>query len=81
MPFGLQSEIKAAKQLFQQVVEQEPESAAALFGLGRVAAAEGDHQSAVSHFERALELQPYADRIHYPLALSLFIMARILSHR
>lgn len=42
--------------------------AAVRFGLGRVAAALDRPEEAVEHFERALELQPQASTIQYPLA-------------
>jgi len=46
-------------------------AAAARFGLGRIAAAEGRFAEAVEHFEAALAEQPEATAVHYPLALAL----------
>ena len=42
--------------------------AAALYGLGRAAAARGENRKAVDHLEQALELAPEAGVIRYPLA-------------
>ncbi len=60
-----------ARQRFEQARRQSPISAAALQGLGKVAAAEADFAAAVKYFQQALELQPQATAIHYPLAQAL----------
>ncbi len=59
-----------AQSTFEQALDGGAASsaAAAHYGLGRAASSLGDFPSAVEHFERALELQPDADLIHYPLA-------------
>ena len=44
------------------------ETAAAHYGLGRIASEERSDLTAIEHFERALELQPAANRTHYHLA-------------
>jgi tetratricopeptide (TPR) repeat protein len=58
-----------AEPLFTRALSRSPEAAAAAhFGLGKVAVADGDHAAAVSHFEQALAAEPGASEIHYPLA-------------
>lgn len=43
-------------------------TAAAYFGLGRIAYEQESYAAAIEHLERTLELQPSADRAHYHLA-------------
>lgn len=45
--------------------------AAASYGLGQVYLSQQEHLKAIERFSRALELQPGATSIHYPLAMSL----------
>ena len=45
-------------------------NAAALVGLGKIAASQEDFDTAVRCFETALSLQPTATSIHYPLAMA-----------
>ncbi len=56
-----------ARQRFERVRELEPDSAAAYYGLGKVAGFDNEFQTAVAHFERVLELQPDASVVHYLL--------------
>jgi tetratricopeptide (TPR) repeat protein len=54
-----------------------PDSApAAAFGLGRIAAAQGRHEAAVEHFQRAIALFPEFGAAHYALALSYRALGR-----
>jgi len=46
------------------------------FGLGRIDAAEGHHESAVPHLERAIALFPEFGAAHYALALSFRALGR-----
>jgi tetratricopeptide (TPR) repeat protein len=46
------------------------------FGLGRIAAARGDHARAIGHFERAIALYPEFGAAHYSLALSCRAVGR-----
>ncbi len=64
-----QDQPELAKPLFEKVLVLDNSSAAALFGLGRVAAGERDYARAVEHFERVLALQPQASGAHYRLAI------------
>ena len=58
-----------AEPLFARVLSSSPAAAAAAhFGLGKVAVADGDHAAAIEHFEQALASEPGASEIHYPLA-------------
>ncbi len=59
-----------AEPLLLAAMEQEGLRAAALFGLGRVAVAERDFQTAVEYFNQALAANPEATKIHYPLAMA-----------
>ncbi len=62
---------REAGQHFELVLEPSPVSAAALAGLGKVASAEAEFEAAVKYFRQALEIQPQATAIHYPLAVAL----------
>ncbi len=66
-----QGRLEAARALFEQAAKAPGTRAAALFGLGRVAAAEKAPERAVPLFEQALVLAPEATAIHYPLGLAL----------
>src|SRR6185295_51084 len=52
-------------------------AAAAHFGLGRVALAQGDAQAAAGHFEAALASQPAATEIRSPLAIAYRKLGRL----
>jgi tetratricopeptide (TPR) repeat protein len=58
-----------AEALFARAMELNP-NAAALVGLGKIAAARQDFDAAVRHYEAALAQQPTATAIHYPLAMA-----------
>ena len=55
---------------YTKALELDGDSAAALYGLGRIDRLRGDHEAAVVKLERAVSLQPAADAIYHPLALS-----------
>ena len=59
-----------AKPYFERALAQSPSCAAAHLGLGKTAALQGDHESAVQHCLSALRLQPDATAVHYVLAMS-----------
>lgn len=61
-------QIDTAEDAFTRLLEAEPESAAGLFGLARIAALRRRDEQAVALFERVLELEPTAAAVHYPLA-------------
>lgn len=62
--------LEEAAEAFRRAQELAPEEmgAAALYGLGRVAAEAGDDRAAVERLTRTLERQPGATVVHYPLA-------------
>ena len=63
--------LEEAEGFFAEAAGHDPESAAAAYGLGRIAALEQDHVTAVDHFERTLELQPEATVVRQALGLAL----------
>ncbi len=74
-------EAAAAREPFQALLDggspEDAFAAAANFGLGRAAAASGDPEQAVKHFERTLELQPDAGIVHYSLGQALHSLGRL----
>jgi tetratricopeptide (TPR) repeat protein len=61
---------EAAEPLFEQVVDAEGLAAAAHAGLANISTLKGEHEDAARHLEKALEIQPEADQLHHPLALT-----------
>jgi Flp pilus assembly protein TadD len=74
--FLLLRQPERAAELATLVLEQETELAAAHFLTGRASAQQDDWEQAIAHFRRALDLEPEADRIHYPLAMALQRLGR-----
>jgi len=64
------NEYDNAESGFRRVLELQSDSAAALFGLGRVALAREDNELAIGYLLDGLALAPDANAIHYPLALA-----------
>ena len=64
-----QSNLDAAQRLFSKVIGIQENSAPAMVGLGRVAAARGDSRQAVEHFKKALALAPRVVNLRYRLAM------------
>jgi tetratricopeptide (TPR) repeat protein len=68
-------DLAESKRLFTALTQ--PDCAPAReFGLGRIAAAEGAHEAAVEHFQRAIGLFPEFGAAHYALALSYRALGR-----
>jgi tetratricopeptide (TPR) repeat protein len=65
-----------SRQLFEALRRNPVSEPAAEFGLGRIAAADGRHDEAVAHFERAVALFPEWGAAHYALALSYRALGR-----
>lgn len=65
------NELDKARAGFEATSKTEGLEAAALKGLGQIALLERDYPAAIDYFNRALELQPRASSIHYPLAQAL----------
>ncbi len=62
-------ELDRAETLLRQAAEQPALQASALYELGKLAFSRADYPGARDHLERALALQPAANRLHYTLAL------------
>ncbi len=65
------NELERAQAAYEQVVDTTELEAAALYGLGQIALLRRDYDTAIAAFTRALEYDPAASRIHYPLAQAL----------
>ncbi len=65
-----QANLQVANDLYRQVLGIDKNSAAAYYGLGRTASTDGRAQEALTYFEKALELQPGANRINYFLGMT-----------
>jgi tetratricopeptide (TPR) repeat protein len=65
-----------AKRAFEALRSEPAAEPAVELGLGRVAAAEGHHDDAVAHFQRAVSLFPEWGAAHYALALSYRALGR-----
>ncbi len=55
---------------FEKVLELEPDTAAATFGMAQIGLSAQNYQAAAHFLERTLELVPDASAVHYPLALA-----------
>jgi tetratricopeptide (TPR) repeat protein len=65
------NELERAQAAYEQVVDTTGLEAAALYGLGQIALLQRNYGTAIAAFTRALEYDPAASRIHYPLAQAL----------
>jgi tetratricopeptide (TPR) repeat protein len=65
-----------SKALFGALVKEPAAEPIAELGLGRIAAAEGRHDAAVVHLQRAVALFPELGAAHYALALSYRALGR-----
>jgi tetratricopeptide (TPR) repeat protein len=63
-------QLDEAGELYESVIEANPDIAEAHYGLGRVLAAKGDTAASVKPLERACELGPQYGAAHYALALA-----------
>src|SRR5256885_4575081 len=63
-------DLDRSRVLFEALRREPASEPAAALGLGRLAAADGRHQEAVAHFERAIALFPEWGAAHYALAPS-----------
>ena len=70
-------DFETSKPLFLALVDEPAARPAAEVGLGRIAAAERDHDAAIRHFERAVSLFPELGAAHYGLALSYRALGRL----
>jgi tetratricopeptide (TPR) repeat protein len=65
-----------AREAYESVVGVTGLEAASLYGLGQIALLNRDFESAIDYFSRALQEDPDASRIHYPLAQALRALHR-----
>jgi tetratricopeptide (TPR) repeat protein len=70
------SRLDESRSIFAAVVQEPAAEPAALLGLGRIAAAQGRHDEAVVHLERAVKLFPQFGAAHYALARSYRALGR-----
>lgn len=64
-------ELDQAEAAYREISSEPGLEAAALFGLGQIALLRRDHKTAIEYFTAALDFDPEATRIHYPLAQAL----------
>src|SRR5690349_21100739 len=64
-------DIRQAEQLYRQVVQQQPGSAAAHYGLGHALGEQGQWQQALAHYREALRLQPGSPEVLNDLGVAL----------
>jgi tetratricopeptide (TPR) repeat protein len=66
----IQGHTAAARAAFARAQSLDPGSAAANYGLGRVALAARDYADAIDYLQSAAQLAPAASVVHYPLGLA-----------
>lgn len=59
-----------SRQLYESILQGNPDSALAHYGMGRVLAGQKDPASAANHFRKACEMAPNFGASHYALALA-----------
>ena len=70
-------ELGESQTRFRALAREPAASPAAEVGLGRIAAAEGQHHTAIEHFTRAVTLFPELGAAHYALARSYRALGRM----
>lgn len=65
------NQLDKAEQAFATILERPELEASAAYGLGQVALLRRQYDRAIAYFERALQRQPQATRVHFPLAQAL----------
>lgn len=60
--------LEQSRTAYEQTLADEPDTAAAHYGLGRIAASQNATEEAVRHLERAVELYPTFGAAHFALA-------------
>jgi tetratricopeptide (TPR) repeat protein len=69
-------DLSGSQPLFEKLLTEPAAEPAAELGLGRIAAAQGRHEIAIGHFERAIALFPEFGAAHYALARSYRTLGR-----
>jgi tetratricopeptide (TPR) repeat protein len=70
-------ELEESRTRFRSLVNEPAATPAAEVGLGRIAAAERQHEAAIEHLQRAVALFPELGAAHYALALSYRALGRL----
>lgn len=70
-------DLDRSRALFEALAKQPATEPAAQLGLGRIAAARGQHEAASAHLQRAIDLFPEFGAAHYALALSSRALGRV----
>ncbi len=65
-----QGDLDAAEQMYSQALDRHPDAPAAQVGLGRVALSRQEYSDAVARLEQGLAAAPWANAVHYQLALA-----------
>ncbi|MDH3871447.1 MAG: tetratricopeptide repeat protein [Gammaproteobacteria bacterium] len=70
------NELDKARAAYEEVVNETGLEAAARYGLGQIALLQRDYETAIASFNRSLEADPGATRVHYSLAQALRAVKR-----
>lgn len=70
-------EIDRAAEIYEGILKDDPDTAEAYYGLGRVQSARGNHESAADKYRKACELFPNYGAAHYALALAYHRLGRL----
>ena len=70
------NQLEKAQAAYEETASMPGLEAASLYGLGQIARLRRDDGTAIDYFTRALELDPDATRVHYPLAQALRAVKR-----
>lgn len=68
--------LRAAEAAYREALAISPDHPVATHNLGVITAAQGDHLSAVCHFERAIAVEPRYASAHYNRAIALAALGR-----
>ena len=69
-------DLRESRDLFESLAREQAAAPAAELGLGRIAAAQGRHDRAIVHLQRAIQLFPEFGSAYYALALSYRALGR-----
>jgi len=72
-----QGNLRAARQIYQELQEDVPENAVAPHRLGVIASRNGDHESAQKHFTRALKLDRHNVEVLADWGYSLYLQGKL----
>ena len=70
-------EIEAAAEIYEGILKDDPDTAEAYYGLGRVQSARGDRSAAADQYRKACDLFPNYGAAHYELALAYHKLGRL----